>query len=398
MTTRMFSSADTGAPVLNGQVSTLINVLNACLVDGYNTKTITITRSGSTATATCTAHGFANRRVVTVSGAGESEYNGMFRITGVPDADTFTFEVTGTPATPATGTISCVVSPLGWTKPFTGTNKAAYRNSVADGGTGMYLRVVDSSGYNGSVQVFATMSDVDTGTDVAPLVANFANGLFWNKSYTNDATARTWTLIGDGLTFYLSVISYPADGYFYEGMYCAGDLESDVPGDAWHYTVAGRSSAGSGGGTGYGNTFATLNTGSGGNLSPGVETFWIGRIAAGTGTAVPIQPMGFYWGNGGTRFGDGSAIANPSPSSGNLYFMPGIIIRESTVRGRMRGVYLPVGRLGGVVSGTEYAGVTGLPANSRVTVMRHNTHSFYSVATGLDTACCAAAIENFLDW
>lgn len=64
----------------------------------------TITRSGSTATVTQTGHGLATGNVVRVRGADQPEYNGIFTIT-VTGTDTYTYAVTGTPATPATGTI-----------------------------------------------------------------------------------------------------------------------------------------------------------------------------------------------------------------------------------------------------------------------------------------------------
>lgn len=66
-----------------------------------------ITRSGSTATATATDHGFATGDKIKMGGIVQPEYNGTFKIT-VLDDDTFTFEVSGTPATPATGTITAI--------------------------------------------------------------------------------------------------------------------------------------------------------------------------------------------------------------------------------------------------------------------------------------------------
>jgi len=65
----------------------------------------TITRSGSTATATRAGHNLATGMTINISGAVETEYNGSFVVT-VIDADTFSYTVSGTPATPATGTIS----------------------------------------------------------------------------------------------------------------------------------------------------------------------------------------------------------------------------------------------------------------------------------------------------
>lgn len=65
-------------------------------------KTISgITRTTTTATATSTAHGYLVADTVVVTGAAQNEYNGTKKITAVT-ADTFSYTVTGTPATPAT--------------------------------------------------------------------------------------------------------------------------------------------------------------------------------------------------------------------------------------------------------------------------------------------------------
>lgn len=64
-----------------------------------------ITRSSTTATViTTTPHGFTSGQKVVVSGAGQTEYNGSFTITSTGPT-TFTYTVSGSPATPATGTI-----------------------------------------------------------------------------------------------------------------------------------------------------------------------------------------------------------------------------------------------------------------------------------------------------
>lgn len=66
-----------------------------------------ITRSGSVATVvTSTVHGLVNADTVVIAGATQPEYNGTFIITYV-NTTTFTYKVEGTPATPATGTITC---------------------------------------------------------------------------------------------------------------------------------------------------------------------------------------------------------------------------------------------------------------------------------------------------
>jgi hypothetical protein len=64
-----------------------------------------ITRSGSIATLTSTTnHGLVTGDEIVISGATQTEYNGTFTVTKTGNT-TFTYTVTGTPATPATGTI-----------------------------------------------------------------------------------------------------------------------------------------------------------------------------------------------------------------------------------------------------------------------------------------------------
>ena len=67
-----------------------------------------ITRSGATATVTTTAtNSLQTGDSVIIAGANQAEYNGTFTIT-VTGGTTFTYTVSGTPATPATGTITAV--------------------------------------------------------------------------------------------------------------------------------------------------------------------------------------------------------------------------------------------------------------------------------------------------
>lgn len=79
-----------------------------------------ITRSASTATVTTTAaHGYSSNQYVRVSGADQPEYNVAAQIT-VTGASTFTYTVSGTPATPATGTIivNRLKQPMRWDGDF----------------------------------------------------------------------------------------------------------------------------------------------------------------------------------------------------------------------------------------------------------------------------------------
>ncbi len=72
---------------------------------GSSKSVSSITRSGTTATVTTgVVHTLNDGDPVTISGAVQSEYNGTFQISYV-STTVFTIEVTGTPASPATGTI-----------------------------------------------------------------------------------------------------------------------------------------------------------------------------------------------------------------------------------------------------------------------------------------------------
>lgn len=65
-----------------------------------------ITRSGTTATVTTAApHRLGSQIPITISGANEVEYNVSGVLPTITGPTTFTYEVTGTPASPATGTL-----------------------------------------------------------------------------------------------------------------------------------------------------------------------------------------------------------------------------------------------------------------------------------------------------
>jgi len=73
----------------------------------------TITRAGAVATVARPDHGYTNGQTVTIEGADVAEYNGN-KVATVTGTGTFTFPVVGTPATPATGSIT--VSDVGQSK------------------------------------------------------------------------------------------------------------------------------------------------------------------------------------------------------------------------------------------------------------------------------------------
>ena len=75
--------------------------------DAKRSQSVTITRSGTTATVSLNAHGYSVGALVIIAGASQAAYNGTKTILSVA-TNSFTYEVTGSPATPATGTITAV--------------------------------------------------------------------------------------------------------------------------------------------------------------------------------------------------------------------------------------------------------------------------------------------------
>ena len=69
-----------------------------------------ITRISTTATVMTTGdHSIGDGQQITIQGADQTEYNGTFQATAT-GTDTFTYQVTGAPTTPATGTIEVLYS------------------------------------------------------------------------------------------------------------------------------------------------------------------------------------------------------------------------------------------------------------------------------------------------
>ncbi len=72
---------------------------------------VTIARSGSTASVAHTAHGMSAGSTVIIRGADQEEYNGRFVIGNVT-TNAYDYTVSGTPTTPATGTITATAQIL----------------------------------------------------------------------------------------------------------------------------------------------------------------------------------------------------------------------------------------------------------------------------------------------
>jgi len=109
-------------------------------------------------------------------------------------------------------------APLGWTKPYSGTNKAVYRLDHTLN-SGRYLRVDDSNAQYAIVNAYDAMSDVDTGIDGFPAIAT---PRYWRKSNLSDTSARSWAIYGDEAIFYPMLKWHPTNGGY--GWHVFGDV------------------------------------------------------------------------------------------------------------------------------------------------------------------------------
>lgn len=230
-----------GAPVLSGTDGSLIAVLDACLVNGWGLLTA---QSAAVSGGVCTlnfstGHAFEVDTVALVSGAAVAEINGEQRIS-VSGTNLVRFPVPGVADGPVGGTITIKIAPAGWSKPFSGANKGAYR-SLSPSATGAYLRIDHAAPRYARMRAYSTMTDIDTGTDPTPTDAQMSGGLYVPGSNVADASARRWIIVASDRFVHIMTApnsTYPND----YALCCAGDFPSLKAGDAYRWVVVGDTS------------------------------------------------------------------------------------------------------------------------------------------------------------
>ena len=345
MPIKVYRSQDLGAPVLSGQIGQFITFLDAILVNGYNSVSVSsLTRSGSTATATCAApHGLSTGDVVLVAGAGQSDYN-VEAVVTVVSSTVFTYDVANAPTSPATGTITAKRAPLGYTKVFTGSNKAAYRANDPSG-LRHFLRVQDDGGTVGGNREcrlwgYEAMTDVDTGTGPYPTAGQSSNGYYQMKSSSTDSTQRAWCLVGDGKIFYLFVdyggaaaSGVSSTGTFYATVF--GDILSYKAGDAYASVLAAGTTANS-------TSAPSQSLGAQQTSINSPSSFSASMNIARDFTAVlGSRYVGLMASGLGSGMGLNTYIAYPHQIDNGFYINPVQVTQgpPAVIRGRMPGLY-----------------------------------------------------------
>jgi len=342
---KFFRSTDYGAPQLYGNAGYLIGVLDACLVNGYGVQAIsTLTHDNNIVTAvTSVAHGISQYSRQTISGANESGYNGEF-VVNIIDTYSFYYTTSGISVSPATGTLSTKSESAGWTKPFSGTNLAAYRPAA---GPRHFLRIDDTVTMASRCIGYENMTAVSTGTGPFPTSAQVTGGLYWQKTNVADAiSSRSWIIIADDRTMYMWVqyaVSNNYDGFSMTGF---GEFTSYKSGDAYNTFISANTGASS-----YQHMyFMYLNNTISAILNNALFAFYVARPHTQIGSSVACGKLGDY--SKSTQNSMGSATVGnlpyPHPVDGGLH-MCAVYIGEGAgtaaqaiVRGYMRGIWNPL--------------------------------------------------------
>lgn len=194
-----------GAPVLTRAAGSLTALLDALLVNGWGVQTATsVVVAGGVATATFPAdHAAARHSVVLVAGVtgALAGLNGEQKVTAV-EPNKIKWATTAADGT-AAGTITVKMAGAGWTKPFSGTNLAAYK-SASPAAHGQFLRIADTTAEYARAVGYENMTAISTGTGLFPSAAQINGGYYWGKNdETSGTNAVPWVFASDGRFFYL---------------------------------------------------------------------------------------------------------------------------------------------------------------------------------------------------
>ncbi len=317
MTVRVYSSSDTGAPVLRGQSGSLLGVLDACLVNGYGSFTSAgWTKPYSTGT--------------TIGVYRQPSGNGMY----------LRVDDTGS----GTGFVSTTIPLLARAR----------------------------------VSAYETMSAVSTGTGQFPSVAQMPNyggsdgatGLYMQKSITGDTYIRRWVLVATQKMFHLWIdtnSNIQPTGYTtasttlpWGDIYTFGDINSFYSGDAYATMLAADTTFVSADTTGYATTSyaSSFNTASTGN--------YLARSFTQFGSSIQMS-----------RVYDTSRAnqAVPSVVDGGLWIIPYYAV-EANTNGIIRGTIPGLWRLGHAHTAFQFGDTvtgTGTLAGKTFMVVSANT-------------------------
>lgn len=364
-------SVMSGAPQLTSTPGSLLEVLDACLVNGFGSKPVTnLVINNGVATATVAGgHTFVPDCVARIVGGVSTggQINGEARVSAI-GLNTISWPTT-LPNQTVTGSPVIDMAPAGWEKMRTG-NVGAYR-ATSPLATKFWLQVKndytsESPGANNwigaTVLGFETMGDALAGTAQFPAAVDKPTGLLWGLGNTSSpGDARHWSLYADDQAFYICLAAHR--GANYQAVCGFGDILPANPADVYACAVIGS-------GFTFGND---VNHTYSGNLAypstfsagpPGVGAFLArsfsgleGGVGAYTNSAAKLQLDVANAANmsGGT----GHLAPYPNPADNGLILAPAFYyeISAPALRGFTPGFLFATQRVGAAIpDGTVLAG------------------------------------------
>lgn len=263
-----------------------------------------------------------------------------------------------------------LVTTMGWTKEYTGTNVAVYRPAS---GNRFYLRVDDTNAFYTLLRGYEAMTDVNTGTGLFPTTAQFSSGLYLNKARAAgvDAVNTDWQFISNGKLFYFfhngGTIS--SGGVTARRFFAFGDFVSYKSGDAYNTIIISEIDSGN-----------QVNVprpplGINGADSGFHNGHYLARTYTQLGTAVQCSKRSDTGGNFSSRLGGGS-MTYPAAIEGGLLMAP-VWVQEgaNSLRGLLPGLWNPLHQRP-LTHGDTFSGVGALSGRTfEVIDLQHSSNS-----------------------
>lgn len=332
-----YDSTEPGAPTLNNAAGSLLEVLRACLINGFNLKSVTsIVVASGVATATAATHGYTSKygKLVRIAGAPEAGLNGDVQPLTV-DTNTFTYACPGVADGTYTGTITARRAPLDWLETHTGTNKAIFKSQDLLA-TDHSLRVDDTSTASMSRWLgipTALITGIDSYSGEFPSAAQVSGGAYVQRGALNDATPKAWVVVGDARGFFYAARVATASGVDRFAIYWFGDIEGFYAGDTGACLLTAQAGTTVTASPGFG-----LSTGHAVASEPNVNAAMYAPTGLSPAQTTPqyqqlLSPSGAANSSGFSQYP--SALTFPNPVIHDLMY---VMSTGPSIRGRLPGL------------------------------------------------------------
>lgn len=227
-----------GSPQYANANGNINGILEACLINGFNIKTATSASAiGGVLTLNfASSPGFEVLQTVEVAVADVALVNGQHRVV-TNASNQVTIAIPGLPdgAVGSSGAgITVKQAGAGWSKPFSDSTKAVFRPPA---GNRRFLRVTQAVGADIQVRGYVDMTDVDTGTEPFPTIAQAATSFGPRNINQGAAVNSPWFAIVTDKWFIFSLANAVVPTNVVGTLFFGDSAGATVPGDAYHTVI-----------------------------------------------------------------------------------------------------------------------------------------------------------------